>query len=64
MSLYIVFLEVMMIMTGMALESFILGPGTHMSCQIGVPGIFGGFQYSQCPPKENVYKKLVANKIF
>ena len=41
----------------MVLEFFILGPGTHMSCQIGVPGIFGGFQYFQCPPKENLFIK-------
>ena len=36
---------------GMALNFFILDPGKHMSCQIGVPGIFGVFQ------KKNVYKE-------
>ena len=29
-------------MTGMALGFFNLGPGTHMSGQIGVPRILGG----------------------
>ena len=41
----------------MALEFFILGPGTHMSCKIGVPGNFGGFQYFQRILKEKVDKK-------
>ena len=42
-------------MSGMALGFFILGPGTHISDQIGVPSIFCGSQSS--PQKIALEKK-------
>ena len=41
--------------SGMALGFFILGPGTHISDQIGVPSIFCGSQSS--PQKIALEKK-------